>query len=190
MPAFKRSVNFLPQVTEEEIEEKYNLTKTGLYAAVLPLLASFIWVIATLISGFYKAELKQREDTIEEKKLEIETYKPLRKKQSELIIKIEALSELVQKDFYPQKFFDDVTNTLQSTGDAQAEIYAYSRNDDGTFGIQGKANSYLDLSKIMVVFNNKDEFDEVVIKSIRYDKDFDNVNFEISFIYNENNNEE
>ena len=185
MAIYKQSIDLLPRLSEEEIVEKAKLSRTGLYAAVLPLLASLIWVIATSISGYYRNEVRKLDDTITQKESEITSYESIRQKQTELVLKVEALEDLVTKDFCPQKFFNDVSQTIRSTGDAQAEIYAYTRDDDGTFGIQGKANSYLDLAKIMVVFNNKDEFENVGIESIRYDKEVDNVNFEISFEYAE-----
>lgn len=185
MAIYKQSVDFLPKLTREEEEEKFKVSKASLYAAVLPLFASIIWVIAVFINSFYKNEVKGVDAIILQKEREIASFDDVRSKHTELVLKVDILKDLVQKNFYPQRFFDYVSKTIKSTGDAHAEIYAYDREDDGTFNIQGKANSYLDLAKIMVVFNAQEEFSNVEIKSIRYDKEVDNVNFEINFVYTE-----
>lgn len=185
MAIYKQSVDFLPKLTHEEEEEKFKVSKASLYAAVLPLFVSIIWVIAVFINSFYKNEVIDTDAIILQKEREISSFDDVRSKHTELVLKVDVLKDLVQKNFYPQRFFDYISRTISSTGDAQAEIYAYGREDDGTFNIQGKANSYLDLAKIMVVFNAKEEFSNVEIKSIRYDKEVDNVNFEINFIYTE-----
>lgn len=185
MPLYKQSIDFLPKLTQEEEEEQYKISKTGIYAAMLPLLVAFIWLIAMVTSSVFKGEVGKAENTIAQKETEIAKYDDVRSKQTALVLKVQALSELVAKDFYPQEFFDKVAETINSTGDAQAEVYAYGREEDGTFNIQGKANSYLDLAKIMVVFNLGEDFSSVVIDSIHYDRDKDNVNFEISFLYSE-----
>jgi hypothetical protein len=189
MTVYKRSIDFLPQLSKGEKEERFKVSKAGLYAAVLPLLASLIWVISMFINSYYKSELDDVNSVIAQKEGEIENYSSLVESYSELVLKVEALSDVVDKDFYPQKFFDDVARTISSTNDAQAEIYAYGRDEEGVFTISGKANSYLDLAKIMVVFDSKEEFLDVGIKSIRYDEENSNVNFEISFIYAEETEE-
>ncbi|MBU0976777.1 MAG: hypothetical protein ABIE03_03205 [Patescibacteria group bacterium] len=185
MAIYKQSVDFLPKQTEEEVSEKYNLSKTALYAAVLPLLASFIWVIAMLISVYYKREVSSYNQIVADKNNEIATYDSVRRKQTELVLKVDALTDVVTRDFDPQEFFDIVDKTIKETGDAKAGIYAYQREEDGVFVVQGKANSYLDLAKIMVVFNRKEVFDQVQIKSIYYDKETDTVNFQVGFYYAE-----
>ncbi|MDD3647601.1 MAG: hypothetical protein PHS44_03840 [Candidatus Dojkabacteria bacterium] len=183
MAIYKQTVDFLPKESEEESREKYNLSKTALYAAILPLLASFIWVIAMLISVYYKREVSGYDQIIADKNAQIATYDSVRQKQTELVLKVDALAEVVTKDFNPQEFFDIVDKTIKETGDAKAGIYAYQREEDGLFVIQGKANSYLDLAKIMVVFNRKESFSQVQIKSIYYDKETDTVNFQVGFYY-------
>lgn len=190
MATFKKSVDFMPRLTKEEKEEKFKLSRAAIYAAVLPLLASFIWVIAMFINSYYAGQVKNTEATIQQRKDEIASYDNIRKKHTELVLKIENLQELVIRDFFPQKFFDVVSDTIRSTGDAQASIYAYGREESGTFNIKGKANSYLDLAKIMVVFNSKKEFYSVEIRSIHYDEEKDEVNFEIIFEYIEESPEE
>lgn len=185
MALYKKSIDFLPKLTEEEVEEQYKISKTGVYAALLPLLASAIWVVSMLISSYFKGEIRQAEAVISEKENIIASYNDVRRKQTELVLKVDALEDIVQKDFYPQKFFEEVSATISKTGDAQAEVYAYGREDDGTFSIQGKANSYLDLAKIMVVFNAHEDFSSVMVDSIHYDRETDIVNFQISFRYSE-----
>ncbi len=185
MAIYKQSVDFLPQLSKKEKEEKYKVSKAGIYASLLPLMASIIWVIAVFINSFYEGEVRGVEETIVQKQNEIKSYDEIRNKHAELVLKIDILKDLIQKNFYPQQFFNYVSSTIRSTGDAHAEIYAYGREEDGTFNIKGKATSYLDLAKIMVVFNQEEEFSNVEIESIRYDDEEDNVNFEINFIYTE-----
>lgn len=185
MATFKQSVDFLPKLTKEEKKEQFNVSKAGLYASILPLLASLIWIIAVFGGVYFKEEVAKVDAMVVEKEREISTYSSARNKHTELVLKVDALKDLIQKDFYPQKFFTDVSQTIKSTGDAQAEIYAYGREAGSEFIIKGKANSYLDLAKIMVVFTQKEEFDNVVIESIRYNQETDNVNFEVSFNYAE-----
>ncbi|MFC1780093.1 hypothetical protein ACFLY9_00140 [Patescibacteria group bacterium] len=185
MAIYKQSIDFTPRLSKGEVKEKYKVSKAGVYSAILPLLTSIIWVIAMLINSYYKNEVRSIESTILSKNSEIESYSSVRSEYTELVLKVDALSDLVVKDFYPQRFFNNVTSTIRSTNDAQAEIYSYGRDDDGTFNISGRANSYLDLAKIMVAFNSKEEFSGVEVKSIRYDRELDNVNFEINFIYAE-----
>ncbi len=185
MITYKKTVDFLPKLSRQEEEEKYKVSKAGLYAAVLPLLASVIWIIAVLINFYYKGEIDNLEKTIRARNTEIQSYNNIRKKHSELVLKVESLKDIVHKDFYPQKFFDTIKETIQSAGGAQAEIYSYSRDEEGKFTIRGKANSYIDLAKIMVAFNTKKEFEGVDIRSIYYNKNENNVNFEIEFFYSE-----
>jgi Tfp pilus assembly protein PilN len=185
MAIYKQSIDFLPKLSVREIKEAEKVSKASIYAAVLPLLASLIWVIAMFINSQYKADVADLDATIAQKEAEIATYNELRQTHTELVLKVDALTDVVSKDFYPQKFFDDITKTIKATNDAKAEIYAYAREEDGTFTIQGKANSYLDLAKIMVVFRAKAEFEQVEIDSIYYDRLTDSVNFEISFIYSD-----
>jgi len=183
MALYKRTIDFLPVASDEELQEKQKVSKTGIYAAFLPVLAAFMWIIAILVGSNYVRELRSLDDTIVSKDAEISSYDSVRQKQTELILKVESLTEVVEKDFYPQKFFDDVENTIKTTGDAQAAVYSYVREGDGTFHIQGKANSYLDLAKIMVVFHLQKEFRDVQIESIHYDRVLDDVNFEVKFLY-------
>jgi len=185
MALYKQSIDFLPKPTKEEVEDKYKVSKAGVYAALLPLLAALIWLIAMVISTYFKSEVSKKEETIRERESTIASYNQVRLHQTELVLKIEELKEIVIKDFYPQKFFNEVSRTIRSTGDAQAEVYAYGREQDGTFSIKGMANSYLDLAKIMVAFNLREEFNNVLIDSIYYDREKDNVNFQISFLYSE-----
>jgi hypothetical protein len=185
MAIYKQSIDFIPRLSKDEVKEKYKVSKAGVYSAVLPLLTSIIWVIAMLINSYYKNEVASIDNTIASKNSEIGGYSDVRGEYTELVLKVDALSDLVVKDFYPQQFFNNVSTTIRSTNDAQAEIYSYGRDDDGTFNISGKANSYLDLAKIMVAFNSREEFSGVDIKSIRYDREMDNVNFEINFTYAE-----
>lgn len=183
MAFYKQSVDFLPKLSAEELEETKKVSRASIYAAILPLLASIIWVIAVFINSQYKNEVIALDRSIAEKEQQISTYDDIRLTQTELVLKVEALSDVIGKNFSPKQFFNDISKTIRETGDAQTEIFAYSRTDDGTFSIEGSANSYLDLAKIMVVFRGKDQFDEVEIDSIQYDKKSDNVNFEVSFIY-------
>lgn len=183
MALYKNSVDFLPQLSKEEIEEEYKVSRAAVYAAVLPLLASFIWVISALINATYKNDLKEVEGKILGAEQEIETYQDVRELQTELVLKIDLLTDTVNKDFHPQIFFDNVDSTIKSTGDAEARVYAYKRRKEGNFIVSGKADSYLDLAKIMVAFNKKDSFTSVDIQSISYDKEKDDVNFEIDFSY-------
>jgi len=183
MAVYKKSVNLLPKLSEEDLIEKEKISQTALYAAILPLFAALVWVVALLVTGFYKNQEKNVDEIVSDRQEVIGSYDGLREKQTALVMKVEALTELVGKDFFPQKFFDLTLETINSTGDAQAELYAYTRADDGLFGLQGKANSYLDLAKIMVAFNSKPGFSEVNISSIHYDKEKDDVNFEIIFYY-------
>lgn len=185
MALYKQSIDLLPKQTEEEIKEEFKLSKAGIYAAILPMFASLIWVIAVLINAQYKNISREVDSEITEKEVEISTYDDIRKKQTELILKVNELKELTVKDFYPQKYFNYVSSTISSTGDAEAEIYSYGREESGKFVIEGKANSYLDLAKIMVVFVGKEEFSNVIIESIHYNSEYDNVNFKISFFYSE-----
>jgi hypothetical protein len=185
MAIYKQVIDFLPRPSKEEEIEHYNVSKASLYAAVLPLLVSVIWVFASLVSLYFKDEVLSYDKTIQEKENLIASYNEVTNKHTELTLKVDALKDLIQKDFYPQKFFEDITTTIKSTGDAQAEVYAYGRRETGEFSISGKADSYIDLAKIMVVFTQKKEFQNVVIDSIRYDEATDNVNFEISFKYSE-----
>lgn len=190
MAVYKQAVDFLPQPTKEEIESQYKVSRIGVYSALLPLGAAFIWVIALVIGAYFKGETRKAEATIKQREDTITTYNDVRLKQTELVLKIDALKDIVLKDFYPQRFFNEVAKTIRSTGDAQAEVYAYSRKEDGTFSIQGKAHSYLDLAKIMVVFNSSEDFTNVVIDSISYDRESDNVNFKVSFLYSVESEEE
>jgi len=183
MSAYSQSVDFLPKLSKKQKEEQYNVSKAGLYASILPLLASLIWVLAVFGGSYYKEEVQKKDATIIEKEREISSYSSIRNKHSELVLKVDALKDIIEKDFYPQKFFNDVSQTIKSTGDAHADIYAYGREEGSEFIIKGKANSYLDLAKIMVVFTQKETFDNVVIESIRYNEKTDNVNFEVSFTY-------
>ncbi len=64
MITYKKTVDFLPKLSRQEEEEKYKVSKAGLYAAVLPLLASVIWIIAVLINFYYKGEIDNLEKTI------------------------------------------------------------------------------------------------------------------------------
>ncbi|MBN2015752.1 hypothetical protein JW766_02875 [Candidatus Dojkabacteria bacterium] len=183
MPVYKHTIDFLPKPSTEEVEERFKVSKAGVYAAILPLLAALIWLAAVFINFYYRNEVKQVEAEILAKRVEVDSYLETRRKQTELVLKVDSLTDLVQKDFFPQKFFDDVSDTIKSTGDAQATIYAYGREEDGMFSIEGRANSYLDLAKIMVVFTGKREFENVIIKSIHYNPERNNVNFEIKFYY-------
>jgi len=185
MAIYKRSVDFLPKASKEELEEQYKLSKTSIYAAILPLIASVIWVIAALINMNYKDRLTEAKGVVLGLEQEIESYNTTRKIQTEIVTKVEYIKETVYKDFYPQDFFDNVNNTIKSSGDAISDIYAYKRSEDGSFNIQGKARSFLDLAKIMVVFDQQENFDSVEVKSIYYDKEEDIVNFEINFTYQE-----
>lgn len=139
MSIYKQSIDFLPKPSIEEVEEKYKVSKAALYAAVLPLLASLIWVIAMLINVYYKGEVKALDNTIADREAEIETFDLIRTKQSELVLKVEALKDIVIRDFYPQKFFDEVENTIKTTGGAQAGIYAYGRKRGWSLYHPGKS---------------------------------------------------
>ena len=183
MALSKQTIDFLPKPTEEQLKEQFNLSKTTVYAAILPLLAAIIWVVASLIHISYKNQLKSVNTDISNIQAEIDSFSETRLVQSELVYKVNYLTDIIQMDFRPQEFFDNVKNTIKSTGDAQAEIYSYAREDDGKFVIQGKANSYLDLAKIIVVFKKDESFSDVRIKSIYFDLENDNVNFEITFYY-------
>lgn len=61
--------------------------------------------------------------------------------------------------------------------------------EDGVFTIQGKADSYRDLARIMVAFDQKEGFENVKIESIYYDREGNFVNFKISFFYAEETEE-
>lgn len=185
MAIYKQSIDFLPKLSVEEVKEAEKVSKASVYAAILPLLASLIWVIAVFINSQYKTEVARLDQTIGKKEAEIQIYKSVREQQTELVLKVDAITEVIAKDFYPQKFFEDITKTIKSTNDAQAEIYAYGREVDGTFSIEGKADSYLDLAKIIVVFRAKQEFSNVEINAIYYDREVNDVNFKITFIYSE-----
>jgi hypothetical protein len=180
---YKQSVDFLPKPSEEQLAQESQISKTGLYAAVLPLIAAVIWVIAMLGNLYYKNELSKRDDTIVSKQSQIAQFNDVRLKQTELVLKVDALKESIEKDFYPQKFFDDINANIKATGDAQATVYAYNRSTNGEFSIQGRANSYLDLAKIIVVFQKQAAFTSVDITSISFDRARNTVNFEISFNY-------
>lgn len=189
MALYKQSIDFLPKLSEEEKREATKVSRAGVYAAILPLLASIIWVLAMFIGGMYRQDVAELDATISQKNLEIGTYNDTRQVQTELILKVDALSEFVEKNFSPRRFFNEVTKTINSAGDAEAEIYAYNRDEDGVFSIEGRANSYLDLAKIVVVFRNTVEFDEVLIDEIYYNDEADYVNFKISFVYAESTEE-
>jgi hypothetical protein len=183
MATYKQSINFLPTITKEQEKEEIKFSKTAIYAALLPFLASIIWVIAMLMNLYYKGEVGKVDTEITTKNKQIATYNDIRMKQTELVLKVDALKDLVTKNFYPQEFFDNINRTIKATGDAQAEVYSYGRTEDGTFNIKGRAHSYLDLAKIMVVFSAQKGFGNVEIKSISYSRESNNVNFEITFNY-------
>ncbi len=181
MAQIKRSIDFLPKPTKEQIREEVDKSKNGLYASLLPLAAAVVWVLTMLVNNYMKGKVLAVDQEIVNRKAEIETYQSLRSKQSELVLKVDALREFVTKDFYPQKFFDDVSQIIKQAQDI--EVYAYERDSDGTFKIQGRAASYIELAKVMWIFNSRETFTNVLIDSIRYDEDRDRINFEISFMY-------
>lgn len=185
MAVYKQSIDFSPKPTVEDSEEKYKVSKAGVYSAILPFFASLIWVVALLIGVYYKDKVKELDTVIAQKEQEIATYNPTREKHTELVLKVEALKDVVTKDFDPQRFFDTVESTIKKTGGAYAGVYAYERDESGKFVISGRAQSYLDLAKIMVAFNKHKGFNDVGIRSIYYDKKVNNVNFEVSFYYSE-----
>lgn len=190
MAVYKQGIDFLPQASKEEKKEKQKVSKAAVYAAVLPLLATVIWLLVLFVNSYYKANAKKLDETISEKEEKIQTYDDVRNDYITLVAKVESLDDLIARDFYPQDFFDNITNTLSSTTGAKTQIYSYERDDEGVFSISGKAESYLDLAKVMVAFTGREEFLNTEIKSIRYDEEEDNVNFEIAFEYQEITGEE
>lgn len=180
---YKQSINFLPKKSEEENIEEFKLSNATIYSAILPLLASVIWVIAMLINVLYKADLDNLKAETEKREKRKESLSFVIEKNNELAQKVNALKEIVRKDFFPEAFFSIVKSTIRSTGDAEADVLAYKRSSDGKFTIRGKAKSYIDLAKIINAFYYSKSFSSVEIKSIFFDKEAQNVNFEISFFY-------
>jgi hypothetical protein len=185
MAVYKQGIDFLPQTSKEEKKEKQKVSKAAVYAAILPLLATIIWLLVLFVNSYYKGNAEKLDATIAEKEEEILGYGDVREDYVTLVAKVESLEEYIAKDFYPQDFFDNITRTLNSTTGAKTQIYSYGRDEDGVFSISGKAVSYLDLAKVMVAFTETTEFLNTEIKSIRYDEEADNVNFEITFEYQE-----
>ena len=183
MATYKQGIDFLPKQSKAEVEEESRLSRTSIYAAVLPLLAAVIWVISGLINLSYKSELKTVKGKILGAEKTIETYNPLRELQTEVYKKVELLSTIIGRDFYPQELFNKVDDTIEETTGASSSIYGYKRDSEGMFTVSGRAQSYMDLAKIMVVFRQQEEFNGVRIKSIFYNIDEDYVNFEINFFY-------
>lgn len=187
MPApgiYKRSISFLPTPTEEELEKEEKRGMTGVYAAFLPLIAAIFWIIVVFLNdGVYADQVNILDGKIVEKENEIASYDYLERKHTELVLKTDALKDLIVKDFEPEEFFLDVKTSISATKGAQAEIYSYERDEEGRFTIQGKARSYLDLAKIVEVFNSEPKYVGVRVESIHYNEEEDNVNFELSFFY-------
>lgn len=187
MPApqiYKRTISFLPTPTEEELQVEEKRGVTGVYAAFLPLLAAIFWIIVVFVNeGVYGDRLALLDADIKDKKAEITSYKYLEEKHTELVLKVEALKDLIIRDFEPEHFFRDIEKSLAATQGANSEIYSYSRDESGAFTIEGRAGSFLDLAKIVEVFNSETKYSSVQVKGIYYNEEEDNVNFELNFLY-------
>lgn len=183
MAVYRRSINLIPQKSEEEIKKEESRSTLGVYTALLPMFAALTWLILVYVNSVHQSEIDSLDQDITDRQQTIDSYATVRQEHTELVKKVEVITNVVQKDFEPNQFFRDLEDSIESTQDAQSGITSYERDGSGMFTINAKAGSYLDLAKIIVVFENHTVFANAVVDKISLDETDNTVNFELTFEY-------
>lgn len=178
--------NLIPEKPKELIKKEEERDTSAVYTAILPLFAVVLWLVVVLFNGLVINRVKTNwQSAVNQKQSQIETtYKPVLVEHGELVIKTQALSEVIIKDIRPEKVFE-LTEILFPLPEPGVSIIGYGRDKDGSFNVNLTTDDYGLLAKIVRRFNNYDGITGTNLKSANLNTADQQVEAVINFFFRE-----
>lgn len=140
--------NLLPRKSDAQEELEVDRDSSVIYAFVLVLLASIIYLCVILVQGLLTApRVVASQEQLTTRDAQIASFNQTKQLYGELYIKLKSLKSVLEKDINPSEIFR-VTDAIEQTNQ-NVRIESYNRERTGTFVFQIITSSYESASELL-----------------------------------------
>lgn len=157
-----RSIDLLPQISEEEVEEVEEKGKINLYGVFFVFLVVSVSLIVLGGSLLAQLDYNKQSQNLADAEGEILDLQYLEIKQRTLNNKISTYTSVEDRDFYA----DVVLQYLMEVTESLSTVRSLYLDDNLTFEVRGYTSSYTNVARLWHDMSRREDFFEIV--SLQY----------------------